>query len=270
VAASKYLCKIDYSDFGAGETLLWYTAAVSSWDQQLARIVDPGDTSSGSKAPPEVTDFAYDTNGQMTKVRDPLAADAVATGVRSNDDTTMWLISYSAGRVSGVKSPIPNGSEARQEHTYDYTSSTRTYVNATGLGSTTGHLRDVTFDDRGRVTSDADQAGRTIKQVWNAHDELLSSRDVATGLKSTTDYDTKGNAVSQRGPAPATWWSSIDATGAPTTPNQAVTPRMQNRYDEGWGATRIPDTTRINQGITNSTGRLVADRVRLHRPGPQS
>lgn len=52
-APAGMLCGLDYGAFAAGRSNLWYTPS-----GQLARIVDPGDASTGSDAPPEVTEFA--------------------------------------------------------------------------------------------------------------------------------------------------------------------------------------------------------------------
>jgi len=235
-AGSRLLCKIDYGDFGAGETLLWYTPGSTVWDQQLARITDPGDDSPGSKAPPEVTDFAYDGSGRIVKVRDPLAADAVAAGVRPDTDATRWLIAYDGkGRVSSVTSPEPQPGEACEVRSYTYTSSTLTEVSVAGLSSVTGKARQVTFDDRGRTTIETDQAGRKTYQVWDGENRVVSSRNDATGLKSTTEYDQMGNPVAEWGPAPATWWPSPDAPGAPSAAHQPATPVTRTAYDEGIG-----------------------------------
>jgi hypothetical protein len=64
------LCKVAYWD--GTESDVFYV------NGQLARFQDSGGVT---------TDYAY-SNGKITKVRDPLAADAVAAATRANDDTT--------------------------------------------------------------------------------------------------------------------------------------------------------------------------------------
>ena len=233
VAPAGMLCSLDYGDFAGGRSDLWYNA-----QGQLARIVDPGDATAGSDAPPEVTDFAYDALGRLAKLRDPLGSDAVAAGVRADDDSTMSLFAYSAGsgKVTSIRSPEPMPGEARVEHTYDYALSTTTNVRGTGLASTTGRLRQVVFDDKGRLTTDTDQAGRNTYTVWDSEDRALSSWDDRTNLKSTSVYDAEGNPIEQWGPAPTSWWPAANATGAPLTAQQAATPVERTRFDEGIGA----------------------------------
>ncbi len=87
------LCEVVYWD--GTSTRYFYVG------KNLARIEDPGG---------EVTDFSYDGNGLLSKVRDPLQADAVAAGVAPNDDTSLTLVAYSVGKVSSVALAAPNGS----------------------------------------------------------------------------------------------------------------------------------------------------------------
>src|SRR5207302_662332 len=74
------------------QTKLWYVAG------QLGRLEDPGG---------EVTDFAY-AAGLLTKVRDPLQADAVAATVAPDDDTTRTLLTYdAASRLTPLQPAAP-------------------------------------------------------------------------------------------------------------------------------------------------------------------
>ena len=79
-APASMLCKIDWWD--ATSTVFWYTTG-----GQLARVVDPGGVT---------TDWAW-TAGRLTAVRSPLAADAIAAGVRVDDATARTEIAYDAG-----------------------------------------------------------------------------------------------------------------------------------------------------------------------------
>lgn len=213
------VCELDYADFDAGTTELWYNA-----NGQLARIVDPGN---------EVTDFAYDSNGRLAKARDPLAADAVASTLRADDESTFARFFYWTNKVASIELPEPMAGEDRPIHNYAYSSTTSTFVYAAGLATTTGKLREVTLDAKGRATTDTDQGGRSTVTVYDTQDRVVSTRDTATGFKSTSVYDAFGNLTDEWGPAPAAWWSSPDAAGAPTTANLANTPREVTRYDEG-------------------------------------
>jgi YD repeat-containing protein len=85
---SGMLCEIDYWD--STKTLLYYVSG------NLARIQDPG---------PEITDFAYDANSRLTKVRDSLQADWVVVNPTVRDtDGARTLISYDiSGRATQVQ-----------------------------------------------------------------------------------------------------------------------------------------------------------------------
>lgn len=214
------LCALDYSDFSGDETVFWYHPT-----GQLARIVDPGN---------EVTDFGYDSEGRMGKTRDPLAADAVAAGIRTDNDTTFTQYTYSAlsGKATSITLPEPNAGEARPSHSYSYAAS-GTDVFAAGLTSTTGRLRQVSFDGKGRTTSEEDQAGRKSYTLWDDQDRVLSTWDTATNLKTTSVYDSFGNQTDEWGPAPLSWWAAANAAGAPKVSDQPNTPHTSTRYDEG-------------------------------------
>ncbi|MDP9418934.1 MAG: PA14 domain-containing protein, partial [Actinomycetota bacterium] len=107
-ARNGMLCRVQYWD--GTETNLYYNVY-----GHLSRIADPGG---------EVTDFAFDANGQIALVRDPLAADKVATNPAALDnDTTRTLIGYDpARRAASVTLPVPNAGAAsplpRPAHSY--------------------------------------------------------------------------------------------------------------------------------------------------------
>jgi RHS repeat-associated protein len=240
------LCEVDYGDFEAGHTELWYNA-----NGQLARVIDPGD---------EVTDFAYDTGGRLAKVRDPLASDAVAASVRADDDSTFTALSYdAAGRAIAVALPEPNAGESRPTHSYDFIDAATTDVHAEGLTSSSGRMRRVAFDAEGRVTSDSDEAGRATFTAWDAQDRVTTTWDPSTGLKSTNVYDALGSLTDEWGPAPIAWWPSPAATGPPSAAHTAATPHEVTRYDEGIGTLAAtwwdnPDFSGTPDGRTTGVG----------------
>jgi RHS repeat-associated protein len=253
-APAGMLCAVDYSEFAGGTTQLRYNAAGS-----LTRIEDPGT---------EVTDFAYDANARLIQVRDPLASDALAAGIRSDpaaDDSDPSLAAHpistvitydSAGRAATITQPEPQPGEARPAHTYSYTSSTATSVAAAGLTSTTGKLRQVTFDSLGRLAADTDQAGRTVHTAWDTGNNQIASWDDATGLKSTSVFDDLGRETDSWGPASTSWWTSASSGGAPTT-NSASTPHKTTGYDQGistLGATWWPNEKFSGPPAAHSTG----------------
>jgi len=210
------LCKTDYTAFGSGETKLFYSAG------QLARLEDPGG---------EVTDFAY-TGGKLVAVRDPLAADAVAAGVRTNDDTTRTLITYDGtGRAASVTLAKPlattPGNE-RPKHTYNYTSATVTGVDRDVAG-TPQVDRTVTFDESARLTRDTDATGKYTDTVWDGVSDRVTSTTDAAGLRSTTIYDTRERPIEQYGPAPTAWFGTDNK---PLAGYVSQVPKSTTTYDQ--------------------------------------
>lgn len=203
--------------------------SITSWDGEatsifyasglLARIENPGDV---------VTDFGY-TDGRLDRVRDPLAADAIAAGVRDDTDETRTLISYDGvGRIASIEGPAPTPGAARPRHTYDYGEGTSS-VDVAGFGGLDSQReRVVTFDADGRVTGETDPASGTTSYEWDGWD-LLSVTDPA-GRKSTTIFDELGQPTDSYGPAPASWFGD-DRKPLPAYVDQM--PHATAKYDEG-------------------------------------
>ncbi|MCZ7525157.1 MAG: PA14 domain-containing protein [Acidimicrobiia bacterium] len=213
-APAGMLCQVTYWD--GTVTKLFYNG-----DGQLARIEDPGG---------EVTDFGY-ANGRLSRIRDPLAADVVAAGLRANDDTTRTVIAYDAsGRVSSVTAPAPTAGASRPGHTYEYTTAwTETRVHVAGLSEPNGYARRVTLDGAGRISTDTDATGRTTAYEWDpSEDRVLSVADAA-GLKTTTIYDAQDRPTDTYGPVPASWFGS---DRRPLSQHAAQTPHSTTAYDQ--------------------------------------
>lgn len=80
-------------------------------DGFLARITKPGN---------EIVDYQYDTSGRIIAVRDEVANDVVAAGVRANDESVLTQISYDAlGRATAVTAPAAMAGASRQAMTFD-------------------------------------------------------------------------------------------------------------------------------------------------------
>lgn len=179
------LCEVAFWDGTSSK--VWYVAG------QLGRLEDPGG---------EVTDFAYSA-GRLSKVRDPLAADAVAAGVAPDDDTTRTLITYdTAGRAASVTLAAPKTGVARPARSYRYTTAGETQIDVAGLAPAAGYASKVTFDGAGRTLTGTDATGRATASTWSPTDQPLSATDAA-GRRSTTLYDDAGRPTDTYGPAPA-------------------------------------------------------------------
>ena len=97
-APAGMLCAINFWD--GTQTVFGYDSTVSG---RLIRVTNPGVT---------ITDFAYDSNGRLWRIRDPLAYDMVAAGEdgRTDLNDVNTTITYdSAGRVQTVESPGTTG-----------------------------------------------------------------------------------------------------------------------------------------------------------------
>ena len=248
------VCSVAYWD--GTSTKLWYSAG------QLARIEDPGG---------EVTDFAY-AGGRLIKMRDPLAADAVAatstTGV-PDDDTSRTLIDYDAGgRVASVALPVPNAGTVpaapRPAHSYEYASLTETRVHVAGLGESAGFARKVTMDGEGRLLTDTDATGRSTSHEWDEGDRPLSGTDPA-GRRTTTLYDEAGRPTDTYGPAPSSCF------GADRRPNGSCAqhmPHSATAYDGGisgvaaayWDNRNMAGVPKVHDtGVGEPSGALARD-----------
>jgi RHS repeat-associated protein len=222
------LCQINYPD--GNKTSFFYIS------KQLARIVEPGNTTTGAPDSPPVTDFAYDANGRLTKIRDPFLADKVATNPTALDnDTTRVVISYdSSSRAASVTLPVPNAGDtpalSAPAHSYDYVSASETQIDAAGLSPTSGFARKVTFDSTtSLILTDTDATGHTTTTAWDSKERPIATTDPA-GLKTTTVYDQNGQATDVYGPAPASCFTGQLPNGSCTSP---AVPHATTAYDEG-------------------------------------
>ncbi|MDQ1501935.1 MAG: hypothetical protein QOI86_5275, partial [Actinomycetota bacterium] len=212
-ALTGLLCAANYWD--GSQVQLFYVSG------QLARFVSPGDGTVGH----DTWNFSY-TAGKVSKIRDPLASDAVAAGLRADNDTTRWLYTYDASnRVATVTAPEPLASAPRPSETFSYGSGSATVDR---LGTTANPDRSVTFDARVRIIADTDASGHTQTTTWDANDRPIGSTD-GVGRRSTSIYDSSGNLVEQWGPAPAAWFN---VAGVPVG-HEAQTPHQLTGYDEG-------------------------------------
>jgi RHS repeat-associated protein len=103
-APASMLCAVSTSD--GDITQLYYQ------NGQLARIQKPGN---------DLTDYRYNTKGQIDTIRDGLASDLIAANLRADDETVTTKLSYdSLGRITAIKAPAATVGAERLEHTYTY------------------------------------------------------------------------------------------------------------------------------------------------------
>lgn len=196
--------------------------------KQLTRIQLPGGQS---------FDYAYETDGRLKQVRDSLANDAIAAGIRVADGTEATQIAYDAlGRVSKVVGAAPYGStvpagqsNVRAEHIFEY-GFQDAKTQFTGAPSPAGYQQYIEFDNLYRTTKACDVVGLCQTSDYDPLKDLLLSTTDATGLKSTTIYDSEDRPTDSYGPAPAAWFGS---DRKPTAAYTNQVPRTQTNYDEG-------------------------------------
>jgi YD repeat-containing protein len=198
-----------------------------STDGLLQRLERPGG---------ELTDYQYNANngqnscpGCIISVRDSLATDAIAAGVRAQDGTERTAIAYDAiGRVASVTLPAAASGAVRLAHSYDYQLG-YTQTHTVGATEPSGFSRKVAYDSTLRTTADTDIANLTTTTQWDPAKDLVLSTTDPTGLKSTTIYDYSDRPTDQYGPAPTAWFGS---DRKPLSANDAATPHSQTAYDE--------------------------------------
>lgn len=187
----------------------------------LARVVMPGG---------RVTDYAYDAVGRITSVRDSMAADAIAAGVRTNDATVTSQLSYdSLGRIISAKAPAAKVGDAQLENTIAYTPSV-TDMHITGASEPNGFSKRVQYDSLLRTTAETDLTGKTTQTEWDPVKDLQLSSTDATGLKSTTIYNSDDLPSDSYGPAPSAWYGT---DRKPTVAYINQVPHTSTGYDEG-------------------------------------
>ena len=187
----------------------------------LARIVQPGG---------QITDYAYDSVGRVTAVRDSTAADAIAAGIRTADDSTTTQLLYdSLGRTSSVVAPSATASGARLTRTLGF-SPNQTDMHVSGASEPNGYSKRVQYDSLLRTTAETDLTGKTNLTEWDSVKDLQLSSTDAAGLKSTTIYDDEDRQVASYGPAPAAWY---DTTRQPLATYVNQIPKTSTAYDEG-------------------------------------
>jgi RHS repeat-associated protein len=217
------LCRIIYPDHVDGQAATDTTGLYYNSNGQLAKIVDPGG---------QAVTFAYNSVGAVQQVRSAMVNDWLEDHPSFADDAGVrTTIVYSGGKVTEVRLPAPNGPGDTNRPVKYYTyNGTTSYVDVLGqtvpLGS---HAKTVTFDASGRQLTATSALGQTGTQVWNANDLVLSATD-ATGLMSTTIYDTETDKPTDSyGPAPTSCFG-VDRRPNGTCPEVAA--HSATTYDD--------------------------------------
>jgi YD repeat-containing protein len=179
--------------------------------------------------------MAYDANGFLTKIVDPLGnSEAVNTY-----DTLGRVVSQAdaLGKVStlvyddvaekvtmtdatGAVSTYDHGGAILDASTSPAGSVAQTFdndLNLTGYTDEAGKTWNATYDATGNMLTRTDPLGRAETWTYDAMNNVLTSTDV-TGVTTTSTYDTAGRILIQaRGVTSTAWAWNPDGTLASTT-----------------------------------------------------
>jgi len=192
---------------------------------RLARVEKPGG---------EMTDYGYDATGRVTQIRDSLANDAIAAGVRAQDTNEKTDIAYDAlGRVSSVTLPAATVGATRLAHSYEHLFNSTTLMHVTNATEPSGFTRKITYDGTYRTLTDTDIANLTTETEWHSVKDLALSSTEPTGLKTTNIYDYTDRVTDEYGPAPEAWFGSDRKPLASPVDYISQVPHSQTLYDEG-------------------------------------
>jgi RHS repeat-associated protein len=106
----------------------------------------------------------------------------------------------------------------------------------TGATEPNGFTRSLEYDKLLRTMRDTDIANLTDQTEWDPYKDLVYATVDETGLKSTTIYDDDDRAITQYGPAPATWFG---VGRKPLTAYVGQVSRTDTAYDEGLTGTSM-------------------------------
>jgi RHS repeat-associated protein len=217
---------------------------------QLARVNRPGDDNT-DYIYQAVTQGSYTAGYLLAGIRSPLANDAIAAGVRSNDATTTTQVVYDyIGRVTSVTAPAANSGDTGTQNTFAYLPGQKAYVDSsgnmvqgyqgitdehiTGASEPNGFAREIKYDNLYRTFSDTDINGLTATIQWDDNKDIIYSATDPTGLKSTTVYDDEDRPTDSYGPAPSSWFTTTDPRNqTPTSAYVNQVAHTQASYDAG-------------------------------------
>ncbi|MEV4434137.1 PA14 domain-containing protein [Streptomyces sp. NPDC049585] len=190
-APAGFVCAVSVP--GAGRTTLSYR------EGKLARITNPG---------AEVTDFGFLADHRLTDVRPPLVSDWIGVDPRHRDtEAARYRIGYTGNTAAAawLMGPEPTGAAAvpslRPRHEYAYTADA-TEIRVAGVATAQGWARRLTHDAAGRVLSDTDGTGRTVRTEWTGDDRQASVTDAAGRMTTTVHDAATGAPAGTYGPGP--------------------------------------------------------------------
>ncbi|MFC4244335.1 PA14 domain-containing protein [Gryllotalpicola reticulitermitis] len=238
-APSGMLCDVSWWD-GDSTTFAYNT------NGQISGITDPGNTT---------TLFGYDSSDRIDDIRDALASDYIASGrpdvpaacTAASTSTSCDLdtiVNYDVnGRVLDVEQPAPTPGGTPPLRSYNYGSGSTTML-VDGQSATAGYSRDVTYDSKNEILTDAQWQQNPTESAWDSDGRQIVSVTPA-GLQTSTVYDASGDVTDTYGPAPKACFTSAWPSGASTPYTYTLTgylPAADPASVSGC-ATTVPHTT---------------------------
>jgi RHS repeat-associated protein len=255
-----WLCAVQFAlDDGDAAPETWTTLAYTSADTGagLASVTNYPDAANPNALDRNETwQFGYaggygSSGGKLNSVRDPLAYDAIRSGVWSGDVAhTLWTIGYAG--INGIlgyywswpttiTAPAASPGAARRVMTidntisYDHVGFTETEVDVFGFSPPSGYAYRHQLDSFARATTSYGADGLANTVTYDSDDRVTATVDTL-GRSSRTIFDAFGNPVEEWGPIPAANTACVTAlTGRdPTTAFPAAcsdVPVVETDYD---------------------------------------
>ncbi|MFF2144929.1 PA14 domain-containing protein [Kitasatospora sp. NPDC058190] len=239
-APAGYVCAVSVP--GAGLTRLLYR------NGKLVRLVNPGG---------ETTDLGFAADHRLTAVRTPLIVDWIAVDPGRRDSAeARFAIDYQgdSAAASRVTAPDPQGQSGRQDrraqHGYRFAAGSAE-VTVAGLNGSQGWSRKVGTDAAGRVLSDTDGTGRTVRTTWTPADQPASRTDAA-GRVTTTVYNEMGLPAGSYGPGPAACFGPDLRPVSPASADCAKVPASTTSYGPTGSSTERADSDGVPAQVVES------------------
>lgn len=202
------LCAITYPD---GSSTDFFYLQGSDGNPILARVVDYPDTHDSKSS---VTDIGYDQASRIVALRSPVAADAQASGVRTDGQQLLTTVGYDPqGRVSSVVKPAALAGSPQPSYSIVYSPGQTSVISQTSIGKDTAKY---TYDPTTLLPlKTIDDNGKQTVTTWNTAQDLKLTDTDEYGRVTTYKYDPgTSNLTSTVGPI---------SKGAPTSQAASTT-----------------------------------------------
>lgn len=241
-----YLCTVQFALNDADtspETWTALTYSSSAADATLTAITNYPDSANPNQLDKNQTwQYGYvgvwpgDDSGWMNSIREPLAYDAIRSGVWTGAASdTVWSMAFTGdygpyywGWPSTITAPAATVGATRQVYTiinstvsYSHTGFTDIKTTLSGTSPPAGYTQRWILDGHARATTTYDNAGRDSSIYWNTDNQVYRTLDTLD-RETRTIYDTSGNPVEEWGPIPATESTCLTALAARTDPTAAL------------------------------------------------